>query len=240
MHRQLAITTAAALSLSAFSAGAEILQTSPGYEGVVGGGLDFLVVDTSNDTNDWIDDYGPAGASGTLYYSFNATQTVFGNGEDPGGAFGGLFLYNGGSARLLVGNNWNAHAWSGEANGGGFDLNSLTPEAGESWERMALNEEKHFVVRIDFNPNADDTATIYMTPQPGLPEFAQPPLLVTTVEGDFEFDGVYARAGNGPNEWDVTDVTFATEFGDLVVVPEPGSLALIALGAAAVLRRRRG
>lgn len=232
------IVAAAALALAPAAAHAEVLQTHAGIEGVVGGGTGFTIIDTSNDTNDWIDDYGNEGSSGTLYYSFTAELRAFGNGENPGGSFGGLHLYYQGGERLLVGNAWNAWAWSGAGGIPDFDLNSANPEDGAPYEFIDLNTPSQIVVRIDFNADADDNITVWLDPV-AADEGSQPAALTTTTTGNVPFDAIHLRSGNDATEWDLTNITFGTTFADVAAVPEPGSFALLALGAAAMLRRRR-
>lgn len=239
MIKQYMFASLALFGLCPSASYATVLQTHVGIEGVVGGGGGFEILSTANDTGDWIDGFSAEDSTGTLYYSFTAEAKAFGNGENPGGSFAGLHLYGEGNERLLIGNNWGAHAWSGGGGVPDFDLNSLTPEDGQTYEFVELNAPAKIVVRIDFNANADDDITIWFNPQVGAPEFAQPPFLVTTLQGNARFDAVNLRAGNDGTEWDLTDITFATEFSDVVPVPEPGSFALLAFGAMAMIRRRR-
>ncbi|MEM6503910.1 MAG: PEP-CTERM sorting domain-containing protein [Planctomycetota bacterium] len=94
----------------------------------------------------------------------------------------------------------------------------------------------HYVMKIDYNPNADDVLTLYIDPLAG-DESSQ--TAAGTSTGEWRFDQVgFLNFQNAAGGF-IDEIVIATEFSD-VVTPEPGSLALLGLGGLLVARRRRG
>lgn len=208
-----------------------ILQTSAGGT-ATGGGVGTVIFDTSNDTADWINDFGDVDDAGTLYYGFDMTVTDnAGEAGGAGGFFTALQLFNGGAEALGVGNQWLGENLStfrfpaGAPNENDIDL-------GGGVIPYAIGQAVRFVVRIDFGANGDDNARVWVNPA------SEADASFDLGPGDAGFDAVNIRAGNGSGSADYTNIVFATTF-DEAAVPEPGSLGLLGLGGLALLRRRR-
>ena len=78
----------------------------------------------------------------------------------------------------------------------------------------------------------------------GLPiagaEVDQPASITTNLSGaDTPFSTLQVRSGHGTGQSTYSNIVFATEFSDVVSIPEPSSLALAALGGLALILRRR-
>jgi hypothetical protein len=217
------------------SVSAAVLQSFG--EATVGGtfGGSLTIVDTTNDTGDWIDNYNGSTDSGTLYYSFDITIDNNAGETGGGGFFTALQLYSGGSEKLGIGNDWNSLNWAYFA-GPGDDGNLTGPVP------YVLGETVNIAVRVDFNASANDNFTLWLNPVAGVAEGSQAAAITTSItDRDGQFDNVRLRAGNGLDAITTFDnIIFATEFADVVAVPEPSSAALIGLaGLALILRRRR-
>lgn len=223
-----ALMTAATLSLGiSATASAAVLQEFTG--GTVTQGNDITLVTTSTDTNDWIDTYSPSTASGTLYYKFDINVTNNAGETGSGGFFTALQLFNGTAERIGVGNSWAATDYGYFGGPGANAEGALSPT-----QEIVLNQTETFVVRIDFVSGGNDTARIYFNPTSS-DEGAQTVYATTT--NNFGFDNVRIRAGNGTGSATYSDIVFATTFAE--AVPEPGSLAILGLGALLIARRRR-
>ena len=205
---------------------AAILDQDPG--GTVGDGGSIAsntqVVDTSNDTGDWIDTYGDTGFTGTLYYGFDFTVLNNAGESGGGGLFAGVQLYFNGAERIGVGNDW-APVSIGFIGGSGFSkTETSTP--------YVVDQTYRLVVRIDFDGAGDDSLSLWVDPA----SEADP--VDATDSGDANFNNIRLRAGNNPGLVAFENIVFATTFAE-AAVPEPSSLALLGLGGLLVARRRR-
>ena len=184
------------------------------------------VVDTSTDAADWIDSYGPATASGTLYYGFDFTVNDNNGETGSGGYWTALQLFNGGSERLGIGNNWNSLNLSTFAHNGDQDLDGPTP--------YVVGATYRLVAQIDFVNGGDDLAKVWINPT----SIASPSKDLGAA--DASFDSVLLRGGDNTASTTYANIIFATTFNEAAgVVPEPASVALIILGGLLGFAKRR-
>jgi len=197
---------------------------------------------------------GGGAISGTVYYAWTgrSADRQGGAGElpiglseipgtaNPGGSFGGGQIFRTGGEVLGVGNSWGAWAYSTFGSLGSADL---LQDTGDGGSYLALHPEATmtFLVQVDFVGGGDDLTNVTMY-------WGDPasPVQVATASftGDASFDSFQFRAGHESttdnNRWDYSDVAFATTAEEaLAAVPEPSAVALAALGALGLLRRRR-
>lgn len=178
-------------------------------------------------------------ASDTLYYCF--TVTPDNSDFSTENYFGGFEFYNGGTNTVSIGNNWTAFAWSyyGASSGEG-DLDSLDNEPGQTYQLVDMSDAPvKFVLEVDYVAGGDDTMTVWLNPQSGVPAAAQPGALTTTLSGDFSFDAIQLRVGNDSQGWDFSGITIATQFSEVVAVPEPTMGFGLCLALGMFVRRRR-
>lgn len=222
------LATLSAISVFAINSVSAAVLQSFGEETVSG---TSTIVDTTNDTGDWIDNYKDSTDSGTLYYSFDITIDNNAGETGGGGFFTALQLYSVNSERLGVGNYWSSLNW-GYFGGGDGDLTGPVP--------YVVGQTVNIAVRVDFNASANDNFTIWLNPVAGVAEGSQAAALTTsTTDRNGQFDNVRLRAGNGSAATTFDNIIFATEFADVVAVPEPSTALLGGLGALLLLRRRR-
>jgi len=174
-------------------------------------------------------------ATDTLYFMVTINPST-GSGDE--NYFGGFQLYSSGAERFAVGNNWSAYAWSSfQPN---VDFNSATPEPGQTYELVAPSVAKTIVYKVEYQSGAADSVTVWLEPVPGL-EGDQPANLTTGITADASFDEIRLRLGNKAGlTWEFNDMAIATNFNDLVAVPEPSSATVLGLllGLGMIRRRR--
>ena len=232
--------------------GVGLLMSSVGYAAVLdqfagpyntsGGGNGTVVLNTSNDTGDWITANSYNNGTATpppLYYGFDVTVTNNAGETGSGGMFSALQMFTGGLPTMGIGNNWTATAWSwfdeGLTQG---DLNSSTPTLPNSYEVIQVGLTKRIVAKITYGNGANDTATVWLNPTTD-PEGSQPANLTTSLPlGAYHFSQVNVRTGNPPAAATYSNIIFGTTFADVAQVPEPSGLLLVGAAGAMMLRRR--
>lgn len=117
--------------------------------------------------------------------------------------FAAFQLYEGGAERLGVGNAWVTGAYSVFLTSvGDLDLNSANPEPGVNYEFVRSGVPRSLVFRVDFVPGGPDNVSVWLSPDVGLPEFAQEPELLTQFTVNCTFDEVLLRNGGGGTGWE--------------------------------------
>jgi len=139
------------------------------------------------------------------------------------GSFGGIGLFNGGAEAGLIGNFWPGvatDAWGAGPNGAQGEI------AGD-----LVTSLSDVVVFID-----DTQTLLWVNGNPVALGAAE-----ATGASTGDFDTIRLRNGNGAAEtYTYDNILIGDTAADVgVVVPEPGSLALLGLGGLAMLRRRR-
>ncbi|MBT8044701.1 MAG: PEP-CTERM sorting domain-containing protein [Verrucomicrobiae bacterium] len=226
------LTTLSTISVFAINSVSAAVLQSFGEQSVGGVSVgSSTIVDTTNDTGNWIDNYNDSADSGTLYYSFDITIDNNVGETGGGGFFTALQLYDGDSERIAIGNNWRSVNWS-YFGGGDGDLNGPVP--------YLIGQTVNIAARVDFNAGANDSITIWLNPVAGVAEGSQALSATTSVsDRNAQFNNIRLRAGNGTGATTFNNIIFATEFADVVAVPEPSSTALLCLGGLALILRRR-
>jgi hypothetical protein len=214
----------------ATSANAAVLELFSGSYTDSNGATD-PVVTTATDTGNWLDGYDDATDVGTLYFSFDVTVDNNAGETGTGGFYAGL-EFIGTLDNLSIGNNWGSTQWGGYSFSGDFNLQPATEIISGSSATIAG--------MIVLGAGADDdTVTLWLNPIAGA-EVDQPASITTNLSGaDTPFSTVQVRSGNGDGQSTYSNIVFATEFSDVVSIPEPSSLALAALGGLALILRRR-
>lgn len=167
----------------------------------------------------------------------------------------GFMLVEHGQEHLGVGNSYGAMAYSAlnvpKAPKGFQDLNSSTPDLPFTYEYMRAGVPRYVVLRIEYQPGADDRVTAWLNPDlsVGATEFNQPTNLVVHFEANASFDEfrlIHRGAGGG---WKFSQMLVATSFEDLLIphfwqqrwffaVVASGVLVLVA-GSVRLFERRR-
>ncbi|HEX7654786.1 MAG TPA: hypothetical protein VF607_14860, partial [Verrucomicrobiae bacterium] len=125
--------------------------------------------------------------AGTLYAKFSLEFDDVNGETGGGGAFGGLHFYNGGTEKLLIGNDWPSINWSYDAGNSGSGDIVPTP--------IVLGEWHTFVVKIAYVAGGLDNVSIWFDPDLSRTEAGQS--APTAFACDAAFDNVHVRAGNG-------------------------------------------
>ena len=161
-------------------------------------------------------------STGTAYVSLLAKL----DGGTAGNSYAGVSLFNGGSENLFIGQPSGSTVW-GLDQATGPQLTSV-PEDGT----VHL-----FVVQIDYGAGAggNDRVRMYVDPTPGLaaPDVAAAIDVSTTRSAAFN----QIRIQSGANQVAFDEVRVASDYAS-TTVPEPASLAVVAMGAVGLLARR--
>ncbi|MCB1132935.1 MAG: autotransporter-associated beta strand repeat-containing protein, partial [Verrucomicrobiae bacterium] len=153
-------------------------------------------------------------ATGTLYFKYTVTNPA--SNRDTENYFAGMQLYEGGNERIGVGNGWSPYAYScfGSTN---LDLNSATPEPGNTYQEVRSTDVTTIVMRVDFNSGANDAVTVWLNPNLTVTEAEQDPTLTTTFSVNATFDNINLREsdnGNNALGWTFSDIAIAENATD--------------------------
>lgn len=98
----------------------------------------------------------------------------------------------------------------------------------------------YFVLRLDFGASNNDTASLYYNPALNTAE-GTPTAIVNAFDLSFDRIAIAKFNGGGNGTVDVENIRLATNYADVVGVPEPSGLALVGLafGLSGVFARRR-
>ena len=201
-------------------ANAAIIQTLAGPENATGGGQGSTLIDTSNDTNDWIT---TLSGGGTIYIGFDWTVTDNAGETGGGGFFGGLGFYDGGTERALVGNSWNSLNF-GVAGPIGENNSSTAYEIGTTVRLIAK-------ITVTDGGTGNDTIELFINQDT---EGTADASVTGTLD---DFTQITNRAGNGSGAATLANLIVADDY--ISAVPEPSSSILFTLGGMALLLRRR-
>lgn len=218
MHSLKSSFSSALLFCSLFGAAhAGVLYSHPGPE---------HVSDTWNRALPGLNLSRGANATGTLYLKYTVTNPASHMGTEA--YYAGMSFYDGGAEHLGVGNGWDPWAYSafsGGLPGGNIDLNSATPEPGQTYQHVRTTDVTTFVIRVNFNSGADDNVTVWLNPDLNLGENEQNPALVTSFNANANFDTIYLREGGGSgNGWTFSNIVIAENATDPGFFGEPGPI----------------
>jgi hypothetical protein len=181
-----------------------------------------------------------AATTGTLYFKYTVTNPASNNTTE--GYYAGMSFFDGGAEHLGVGNGWDPYAYSAfNTTVGNKDLNSATPETGETYQHVKPTDMTTIVLRVDFNSFANDNITVWLNPNLSQTEAAQSAALTTYFDADANFDTIYLREGGGGDGWTFSNFAIAENSTDtgFFAVPEPSAVLLGSFGLLALMRRRR-
>lgn len=151
----------------------------------VSSNIDLTIFTATGDP--WLGTNYQSGSSKTIYARFsmeyletNTTPSIY--------TFGGFELFEGSTEQILIGKSGGLPDWSVAAINGTPDTD-IPPST-----EVNTNEWHTFVVRVDFSPGADATASIWLDPDFTQTEANQPnsPLVVSL---NASFDNIHLRSG---------------------------------------------
>ncbi|MES2709890.1 MAG: PEP-CTERM sorting domain-containing protein [Verrucomicrobiota bacterium] len=218
--------------LGAVQSFAAVLFSLPAAQVITGGGTGTAIVDTTNDTGDWITAGGYSTGAGTVPLYLQVTMNITNNAGETGGGgfFTGFQLFKAGGENFAVGNSWGSLNW------GGFQAPADYEVTGNP--AYILGTPASFVIKLD---QAQNTATVYYNPNLALSEVAQGAAKTTVLSGmgvKDEFDSLNIRAGNGTGSNTFSNIVVRND-SPFAAVPEPGSALLAGIASLGLIRRRR-
>jgi hypothetical protein len=201
----------------------------------VSAGVGISMPATWDPDNEWVpwrkqdgDTRYKAGAEGTtLWASFLARQDLSNNDYtvnfhenhiawNPGSEGGSVGLSNG--------------VWTLSEIGGGTSAStSIARTVGQTYL---------MVLQMEFLTEGSDRVTLYVDPTPGLALPSVAGTSITTTK-DFCFSGVSFYPGNVTGSGALDELRFGASYADVTPIPEPATIALLALGGLGLLGRKR-
>ena len=175
------------------------------------------------------------GSSGTLWLSFD---WGFSTAPTPGGSYGGLTFYVGGTEKFLIGNTFPAS---------GSDVWRMNDGAIGSFISANTTVQNSLVMktgvaRITLGVGAASTVDLWVGATGSPVDVSGAPMATSTNQ---ELDGVNRIRingqdfGNGANSQSFDNLLIGTTMADVAAIPEPSSAVLCGLAGLALLRRRR-
>jgi hypothetical protein len=205
----------------------------------------------------------PVVTSGTVYFSllFNP-ENIDGQFVSPGPATAAgvfSFAFNNGNADAgtntaptIIGTRIQIRRDPSEAgvqDGTLFNIGTLNSSGTTDWNatQYAEGSTLFIVGSYTFNgtlgtDNSDDVAKLWVNPDPATFDPSATTPTATVVGGDITNTGIQSiivrQTGGEPTTLSIDEIRVGTEAADVIVAPEPSSLALIGVAAAGLLRRR--
>ena len=154
-----------------------------------------------------------ATATGTLYFKYTVTHPASNLGTER--YYAGMSFFAGDSETLGVGNATGTSAYGTFGSTGDRDLQSAMPEPGQTYQFVRPTDTTTFVIRVDFQSDADDKITVWLNPDLSLAESAQNPALVTNFTANASFDKIFLReAGDRGDGWTFSEIAIAENADD--------------------------
>lgn len=149
-----------------------------------------------------------ASATGTLYFKYTLTNPASNQSNE--NYYAGMQLWEGGSERMGIGNNWGAYAYSVFNTAvGEMDLKSATPEAGRTYQLVRATDVTTIVFKVSYSAVGNDTVTAWLNPNLSLTEAEQNPALVTTFQANATFTEIHLREGGVGAGWTFSNIAIA-------------------------------
>ena len=182
------------LALSAPNISAEIIQVIPGPISASDGGVGVEILNTDNDTDDWLT---KISAGGTIYFGFDWVVESNAGETGSGGYFGGLGLYDAAVEKVLVGNSWTSLNF-GIAGQGTNESTTIPYVIGTTVRLIAK-------MTIADGPDLDTVELFIGQDTEGVPD------AVNTLAID-DVSRVLSRAGNAGGSATITNLTIADDY----------------------------
>lgn len=163
-------------------------------------GADALRINESNDTGGWINTLNTRG--GTVYIAFDWNITDNNAETGSGGFFGGLSINTDDTEKLLIGNDWNSLNYA---------LLKFT-DVSDTAIPYVLNTTVRLVCKLEMVTNGDDSAFLFV-------DQATEGVADATRVGDYSFNTLIHRTGNGTGSSDLENLVVATTYDEAYYGP---------------------